>query len=137
MNNYGKLFADELTEWLLEAGSIQSKCHMSIYYRYASYGSKLLFLSYVNDCVYWYTSENIGKLFVDTLGKIFLVKFLEYAHWFISIRIYQMRYHSISVYQTRYATSIVDKYLDISTVKTSAKFYKNTLPYDMIFNKTD
>ena len=27
----GKLFADELTEWLLETGFIQSECHMSIY----------------------------------------------------------------------------------------------------------
>ena len=26
MTNYGKLFADKLTEWLLEAGFIQSQC---------------------------------------------------------------------------------------------------------------
>ena len=31
MNNSGNLFADELTEWLLEAGFIQSQCNMSIY----------------------------------------------------------------------------------------------------------
>ena len=30
MTNSGKLFADELTEWLLEAGFIQSQCQMSI-----------------------------------------------------------------------------------------------------------
>ena len=40
MNNSGKLFADDLTEWLLEAGFIQSQCQMSIYYKYAPYGSK-------------------------------------------------------------------------------------------------
>ena len=38
MTNSGKLFADELTEWLLEAGFIQSLCHMSIYYKFAPYG---------------------------------------------------------------------------------------------------
>ena len=37
-----KLFADELIEWLLEAGFIQSQCQMSIYYKYATYGSKIL-----------------------------------------------------------------------------------------------
>ena len=42
MTNSGKLFADELTEWLLEVGFIQSKCQMSIYYKYAPYGKKLL-----------------------------------------------------------------------------------------------
>ena len=42
MINYGKLFAYELTEWLLELGFIQSKCHMSIYYKYASDGTKII-----------------------------------------------------------------------------------------------
>ena len=38
MTNYWKLFADKLTEWLLEAGFIQSQCHMYIYYKYTPYG---------------------------------------------------------------------------------------------------
>ena len=74
---------------------------------------------------------------MDAIGKIFHVNFLGYAHWFMSIRIYQMKDDSISVDQTRYATSIVDKYLDIDTVKTSTKVYKTTLPSDMIFTKAD
>ena len=57
MTNSGKLFADELTEWLLEAGFIQSQCQMYIYYKYAPDGSKIVVLSYVDYCVYWYTSE--------------------------------------------------------------------------------
>ena len=48
-----------------------------------------------------------------------------------------MKDHSISVDQSRYATSIVAKYLDTATVKVSTKFYKTTLPYDMIFKKED
>ena len=35
MTKSGKLFADALTEWLLEAGFIQSQCQMYIYYKYA------------------------------------------------------------------------------------------------------
>ena len=42
MTNSGKLFADELTEWLLEAGFIQSQFQMSIYYKYAPDGSKIV-----------------------------------------------------------------------------------------------
>ena len=53
MNNSGKLFADELTEWLVEAGFIQSQCQMSIYYKYAPDGSKIVVLSWVDDCFYW------------------------------------------------------------------------------------
>ena len=94
-------------------------------------------MSYVDDCVYWYTNEDLGKWFVDTLGKRYHVNFLGFAHWFMSIRISQLKDHSISVDQARYATSIVEKYLDTATVKASNKFYKTTLPADMVFTKED
>ena len=110
---------------------------MSIYYKYAPDGSKFFVLSYVDDFVYWYTNEDIGKWFVDTLGKRFHVNLLGYAHWFMSIRMSQLRDHSISEDQARYATSIVAKYFDTVTVKVSNKFYKTTLPSDMIFTKED
>ena len=66
-------------------------------YKYAPDGSKIIVLSYVDDCVHWYTNEDLGKWFVDTLGKIFHVNFLGYAYWFMSIRISQLKDHSISV----------------------------------------
>ena len=65
------------------------------------------------------------------------MNFLGYAHWFMSVRISQLKYHSISVDQARYATSIVAKYLDTATVRVSKRFYKTTLPADMIFTKED
>ena len=55
----------------------------------------------------------------------------------MSIRIYQMKDHSISVDQARYATSIVAKYLYTATVQASTKFYDTTLPSYMIFTKAD
>ena len=110
---------------------------MSIYYKYVPDGSKIVVLSYVYVCVYWYANEDLGKWFVDTLVMRFHVNFLGYAHWFMSIRISQMKDHSISVDQARYATSIVAKYLDTATVKVSTKFYKTTFPADMIFKKED
>ena len=110
---------------------------MPIYYKHAQDGSKIVVLSYVDDCVYWYTNEYFGKWFVDTLGKRFHVKFLGFSHWFMSITISKLKDHSIYVDQARYATSIVAKYLDTDTVKVSSKFYKTTLPADMIFTKYD
>ena len=78
-------------------------------------------------------SKALGKWFVNTLAEIFHVKFLGYAHWFMSIRIYQMKDHSISVDQARYATYIVARYLDIATVKASTNISKTTFPSDIIF----
>ena len=45
----------------------------------------------------------------------------------MSIIISQLKYHSISVDQARYATSIFAKYLETATVKVSNKFYKTSL----------
>ena len=55
----------------------------------------------------------------------------------MSIIIFQLKDHSISVDQARYATSIVAKYLDTATVKVRNKFYKTKLPAEMIFTKED
>ena len=46
MTNYGELFADELTTWLIyETGFTKSQCQISIYYKYSPNGSKLVVLS--------------------------------------------------------------------------------------------
>ena len=95
MTNSVNLFADELIEWLIEAGFIQSQCKMSIYYKYAPYGTKIVVLSFVDDCVYCYTCEALGKCFLYDLGKRFQESFLGYAHWFTLIRIYQTKYRYI------------------------------------------
>ena len=71
------------------------------------------------------------------MGKRFHVNFLGYAHWYMSIIIYRLKYNYISVDQSRYSTYIVAKYLDTATVKLSTKFYKTILPADMIFTKED
>ena len=54
-SNSGKLFVDELTNWLIyEAGFNQSKCQISVYYKYAPDGFRLVVLYYVDDYVCWY-----------------------------------------------------------------------------------
>ena len=55
----------------------------------------------------------------------------------MSIRISQMKDHSISVVQARYATSVVAKYLYTATVKASKTIFKTTLPSYLIFTKYD
>ena len=55
----------------------------------------------------------------------------------MSIRILQLKYHSILVDQACYDTSVVAKYLDTATIKDNSKFHKTTLPHDIIFTKAD
>ena len=53
----------------------------------------------------------------------------------MSIRISQIKDHSNSVDQTRYATAFVSKYLETATIKENSKYHKITLPHDMVFTK--
>ena len=94
-------------------------------------------LSYIDDCVYWYTYEKLVKWFVDKLVNIFHVNFLGYAHWFMPIRISQLKDHSISVDKSRCATSIIKKYIETATIKENSKFHETTLPHEMIFTRED
>ena len=61
---------------------------------------------------------------MDNLGNIFHVNLLGYANWFMSIRIFQMKDHSISIDQDRYSTSIVAKYLDTAIFKAANKIIR-------------
>ena len=72
---------------------------------------------------------------MDTLGKKLHVKFLLYAHWFMSISISKIKDYCISVDQDRYSTFVAEKYQDTDTIKENSKFHKTTLPHDMIFTK--
>ena len=58
---------------------------MSTYYKYETYGYKLVVLSYVEDCIYWYTYEELGNWFVGKLVNIFYLNFTRYSHWFKNI----------------------------------------------------
>ena len=58
MNNIVKVFFDELTNWMIEEGGFNpSKCQMSIYFKNAPDGSKLVVLYYVYECADCYTYE--------------------------------------------------------------------------------
>ena len=49
--------------------------------------------------------------------KIYHLSVLVYAHWFMSIRISQLKDCYISVDQNRHDTYVVAKYVDTSTIK--------------------
>ena len=62
MTNSRKLFAGKITDLVInEAGSKRSQFQISIYFHYAPGGSKLVVLSPVGDCIYWYIFEELGK----------------------------------------------------------------------------
>ena len=96
MNNSRKIFSDELNNWLVDVVDLkQSQFQMYIYHKFTPYGSELVVLSYVDDFVFWYTYEELGKWFLGKLGKSLYVSFLVYSYWFMFIGISQINEYSI------------------------------------------
>ena len=93
--------------------------------------NNLCCISYVDDCVHWYTYKELGNCFVDILGKRFHANLLGYAHWLMRIRISQTTDFLIPVDKARYATAVVSQHLDTSTIQENYKYHKITLPYHM------
>ena len=75
--------------------------------------------------VCWYFGKDIT---CELLG----IRTLVHVHMNLSIKD-----HYISADNVRYVPSTVTKYLDTATVKLGTKFYKNTLPADMLFTEED
>ena len=61
---------------------------------------------------------------MDTLGKVFNMKFLGYAQWFISIRISQINEHSFSVNQDRYFTYVVETFGELNEGLDELEWWK-------------
>ena len=78
-----------------------------------------------------YIYEELVKWFVNTPENILHVNFLGYAHWFMSISVSQIEDRYISVNEARYATSIVEKYIDTATIKKSTIFHETTLAFHL------
>ena len=58
MTNYGQLFSDDITNLMIDvSGFKKSQFQISIYYKYTPGESNLVVLSYVDDCVFWFTYE--------------------------------------------------------------------------------
>ena len=53
MTNYRKLFTDELKDWLIETDFIKYQFKVSIFYKYAPDGIRIVVIYYVDDCVFW------------------------------------------------------------------------------------
>ena len=77
------------------------------------------------------------KKFESEFGTRFSVEFQGLAHWYLAARISQDANYNITIDQSRYAKSIVQRYLTPAGVKKSDKEVSSVLPTSFIPTKTD
>ena len=87
-------------------------------------------LDYVDDMLYFGTNETCLKDFCESLTSLIDIKYLGQAHWYLSTRISQGQDFTITIDQSRYSHSIVQRFLDVAGDKKVLKHHSCPLPQD-------
>jgi hypothetical protein len=85
-------------------------------------------LNYVDDMLYYGTSDEKLANFEAQLSSSFDLELKGQAHWYLATRITQLANHNIIIDQTRYCNSIIRKYLDSVGCKNVVKLHTTPLP---------
>ena len=132
MSLSGKYWYQELQEWLLENSFMQSKVIACFFWKNFEDGSKIYLLDYVDDCLYYGTSEASLKIFEKEISARFDLTLMGQAHWYLSTRIQQAENFDITVDQSRYCLSIIRRYLDTVGCANVVREHTTPLPLDFV-----
>ena len=136
----GKFWFEELMDWLLEYGFMQSKVQLSYFWHECTDGMCIHVLDYVNDMLYFGSCTSLHKLFEEALVGCFNVNLLGQASWFLQTWVIQEADFLIIFDQTHYTCMVMCKYLGDPTDNTPTKSvhqYQTPLPSMFISSKAD
>lgn len=106
----GKFWNQDYTEWLLDQGFEQSTADTTYFIKYNPDGSWIRLIFYVDDCLYYGSTDKAEKDFEKEVAKRFKIEFNGNANWFLQMRIHQYADYSCSIDQYRYTKTILKKY---------------------------
>jgi transposase InsO family protein len=132
MSLSGKYWYQELQEFLLENGFLQSKVIACLFWKVFPDGSSLCLLDYVDDCLYFGTNDASLKQFEMEISARFDLTLMGQAHWYLSTRITQSANFNITLDQSRYCLSIIRRYLDTVGCANVSREHTTPLPLEFV-----
>jgi len=130
----GKFWYQDLLEFLVSMGFLQSTVICCLFYQKYSDGSVIFILNYVDDMLYYGTSDQTLLGFEMKLSERFNLELKGQVHWYLATRITQLASYDIILDQTRYCKAIIKKYLDSVGCKNVIR--KHTIPLTTDFVAT-
>ena len=128
----GKYWNVELQEYLTEIGFVQSKVDPCLMIRRDKDGNYIKLINYVDDMLYYGSSEQVEKDFVKELKDRFNVTDLGTAKWYLGVQLTRTGKDYI-VDQSRYIKHFLEGLKD----KFNIKERRTPLPMDFVPTKKD
>jgi len=141
---YGSIFPEfqqywyqDLMEFLISIGFIQSTVVKCLFFKKLTDGSVIFLLNYVDDMLYYGSSDDALLTFEIQLSERFNLETKGQAHWYLATRITQLASYDIILDQTRYCSSFIKKYLDSVGCKNVSRKHTIPLPCDFVPTSED
>jgi len=118
-------------------GFTQSTVIRCLFYQKYSDGSVIFILNYVDDMLYYETSDQTLLAFKAKLSERFNLELKGQAHWYLTTRITQLASYDIILDQTRYCEAVIKKYLDSVGCRNITRKHTIPLPTDFVATSED
>jgi hypothetical protein len=133
----GKFWYQDLMEFLVSIGFIQSSVIRCLIYQKYNDGSVIFILNYVDDMLYYGNSDQSLLAFEMKLLERCNLELKGQAHWYLATRITQLASYDVIIDQSWYCKSVIKKYLDSVGCKNVSRKHTIPLPSDFISTSKD
>ena len=136
-----KVFADDLHDWLVtneDMTFLNSEVDPSLYiFRDESKGEYLFLICYVDDCLYFGSSDEVEARLGDVLKQRFNLELQGHAHWFLGTRIYREKDGSYFIDQETYAKHVLNRYCGKESPWGLPAMKDTPAPLDYVYSKAN
>jgi hypothetical protein len=130
----GKWWNQELTDWLLSVGYVQSQLDPTFFVKHYPDGSYIRLIFHVDDMLYYGNNEEVERLFESEIKGRFHVNLMGQAHWFLQMRIHHHADKSISFDQHRFVLNLLQRFVANDSPCGIPKFRETPAPPEYVFS---
>ena len=133
----GKWWNQELTDWLISVGFVQSQLDGTYFVRINPDGSYIRLIFHVDDMIYFGNNDEIEQAFENEIKGRFNVNILGRANWFLQMRIHHHSDGSISIDQHRYVLNLLQRFTSKDAPYGSPRFRDTPAPPEYVYSITN
>ena len=131
----GKWWNQELSDWLISVGFVQSPLDGTYFVRINPDGSYIRLIFHVDDMLYFGNNDEIEQAFESQIKGRFQVNILGRANWFLQMRIHHHSDGSISFDQHRYVLNLLRRFTSDDAQYGTPRFRDTPAPPEYAYSK--